>query len=79
MTAASCGARRRDSASAMGYAGRNDGIEGLAMADHHESEHEHGSMEIREHQKTFDGFVRLSTWVCIIAAGVLVFMALANA
>ena len=49
------------------------------MAEHHETEHEHGSMEIREHQKTFAGFVRFSTWVCILAAVVLVFMALANA
>ncbi|TKW66529.1 MAG: aa3-type cytochrome c oxidase subunit IV [Paracoccus denitrificans] len=49
------------------------------MAEHHETDHEHGSMEIRDHQKTFAGFVRLSTWVCIIAAAVLVFMALANA
>ncbi len=58
---------------------RNEDIEGLAMAEHHATDHEHGSMEIREHQKTFAGFVRLSTWVCIIAAVVLVFMALANA
>lgn len=49
------------------------------MAEHHEPEHKHGSMEIREHQKTFAGFVRLSTWVCIISAAVLVFMALSNA
>lgn len=49
------------------------------MADHHVTEHEHGSMNIREHQKTFAGFVRFATWVCIISAVVLVFMALANA
>ena len=49
------------------------------MANHDATEHEHGSMEIREHQKTFAGFVRFSTWVCILAAVVLVFMALANA
>lgn len=49
------------------------------MADNEVKEHEHGTMEIREHQKTFAAFVRFSTWVCIIAAVVLVFMALTNA
>lgn len=49
------------------------------MAEHHTSEHVPGTMDIREQQKTFVGFVKLSTWVCIIAVGVLVFMALSNA
>ncbi|WP_299840923.1 aa3-type cytochrome c oxidase subunit IV [uncultured Paracoccus sp.] len=50
------------------------------MATHHEvTEHKHGEMDITQHQKTFAGFVKLSTWVVIISLGVLVFMALTNA
>ncbi|HMQ40807.1 MAG TPA: aa3-type cytochrome c oxidase subunit IV [Paracoccus sp. (in: a-proteobacteria)] len=49
------------------------------MADHNVTEHDHGTMDIREHEKTFTGFVRFSTWFCIVTAVVLVFMALANA
>ena len=50
------------------------------MATHHEhTEHKHGSMDISHHQKTFAGFVKLSTWVVIISFGVLIFMALTNA
>ncbi len=49
------------------------------MADHHHSEHAHGSMDIRAQEKTFAGFVRLSIWVVCIAIGVLIFMGLVNA
>lgn len=50
------------------------------MATHHEvTEHKHGEMDITEHEKTFAGFIRLSTWVVIVSLGVLVFMALVNA
>lgn len=49
------------------------------MASHHEvTEHTHGDMDIRDHQKTFSGFVKVSTWVCGLSIAVLVFMALAN-
>lgn len=48
------------------------------MADHDVTEHEPGTMDIREHEKTFAGFIRFSTWVCILSAVVLVFLALAN-
>lgn len=43
------------------------------------AEHKHGSMDIRAQEKTFAGFVKLSTWGAAIAIGVLIFMALANA
>ena len=43
------------------------------------AEHKHGSMNVREHEKTFAGFIRLSTWAAGIAIGVLIFLALANA
>lgn len=40
--------------------------------------HEHGSMDIREHEKTFAGFLRASIWVAGVAIGILIFLALAN-
>jgi Ni,Fe-hydrogenase I cytochrome b subunit len=49
------------------------------MADHHPVEHVHGSMEIREQEKTFAGFIRLSVWVVCLSIAVLIFMALTNA
>ena len=48
------------------------------MADHHNADHVHGSMDIRAQEKTFAGFVRLSIWVVFIAIGVLIFMGLTN-
>lgn len=48
------------------------------MAEHHTSEHVHGSMDIRAQEKTFAGFIRLSVWVACIAIGVLIFLALTN-
>ena len=49
------------------------------MADHHHSEHVHGSMDIRAQEKTFQGFVSLSIWVVCLAFAALIFMALTNA
>lgn len=49
------------------------------MADHHKSEHTHGSMDIRAQEKTFAGFIRLSVWVAGVSIAVLIFMALVNA
>ena len=48
------------------------------MADHHHATPAHGSMDIRAQEKTFVGFIKAVTWVCIISAAVLIFMALAN-
>jgi Ni,Fe-hydrogenase I cytochrome b subunit len=42
------------------------------------AEHKHGSMDTKEQEKTFDGFIRLVTWGAVITIGVLIFMALAN-
>lgn len=39
------------------------------------AEHEHGSMDITEQEKTFAGFIRWSAWVLVIVAIVLIFMA----
>ncbi|SMO76875.1 aa3-type cytochrome c oxidase subunit IV [Paracoccus laeviglucosivorans] len=50
------------------------------MASHHEvTEHKHGEMDITDHQKTFAGFIKVSTWVAGLSIGVLIFMALTNA
>lgn len=49
------------------------------MADHAHGHHEHGSMNIRDQQKTFAGFVRFSIWTVVVVIVVLIFLALANA
>ena len=43
------------------------------------AEHKQGTMDIRAHEKTFAGFIKLSMWVAGISIGVLIFMALVNA
>lgn len=48
------------------------------MADHATSAHVHGSMDIRQHEKTFAGFLRLAVTVACIAIAILVFLALSN-
>lgn len=43
------------------------------------AEHKHGSMDIRAHEKTFAGFIKMSIWVAGLSIAALIFMALANA
>ncbi len=43
------------------------------------AEYKHGSMDIKVQEKTFEGFIRMATWGAIVAIGVLIFLALANA
>lgn len=43
------------------------------------AEHEHGKMDITEHEKTFEGFIKFATWGAIISICILIFMALVNA
>lgn len=45
------------------------------MAD---NKHEHGSMDTTEQQKTFDGFIKLSTYVAGGAIALLIFIYLVN-
>lgn len=40
------------------------------------AEHKHGSMDIEQNEKTFEGFVTWSTRVAIFSIGVLVFLAI---
>lgn len=42
------------------------------------SEHKHGEMDIRDHEKTFEGFIKASAWVAGVSVAVLIFMALVN-
>jgi hypothetical protein len=42
------------------------------------AKHEHGKMDITEHEKTFEGFVKWSIWVSAISIGILIFLALVN-
>ncbi|VDC23614.1 aa3-type cytochrome c oxidase subunit IV [Pseudogemmobacter humi] len=49
------------------------------MAQHDHSEHQHGSMNIRAHEKTFHGFLRLVNWSLVVIFVVLVFLALTGA
>ncbi|KGB82088.1 MAG: aa3-type cytochrome c oxidase subunit IV [Confluentimicrobium sp.] len=42
------------------------------------AEYKHGSMDITDHEKTFDGFIRFSTIVAGLAILVIVFIGLVN-
>lgn len=42
------------------------------------AEHEPGSMDITEQEKTFAGFMRMVIWGAGISIGILLFLALAN-
>lgn len=42
------------------------------------AEHEHGSMDITEQEKTFDGFMRMSVRVTVISIAALLFLAVFN-
>ena len=43
------------------------------------ADHKQGSMDTKVQEKTFAGFIRMSTWGAGIAIAVLIIMALANA
>ena len=42
------------------------------------AEHKHGSMDISDQEKTFDGFIKLATYTAIASICVLIFMAFVN-
>ena len=46
---------------------------------HDAAHHEHGSMDVAVHERTFDGFVRFMAWGAGLSIAVLIFLALANA
>ena len=41
--------------------------------------HEHGSMDIDTHERTFQGFIKFMTWNAVAVILVLIFLALTNA
>lgn len=53
------------------------------MADHghgqdHGKEPGSGTMDIRDKEKTFEGFIRMTMWGAGISIGILVFLALSS-
>jgi hypothetical protein len=42
------------------------------------AEHKHGSMDVTEHEKTFDGFIKWSVRVGAVSIGIIVFLAIFN-
>ncbi|MEM7176942.1 MAG: aa3-type cytochrome c oxidase subunit IV [Pseudomonadota bacterium] len=40
------------------------------------ADHEHGSMDTAEQEKTFHGFIKMSIWVIAISTVVLIFLAI---
>lgn len=49
------------------------------MATHHEvTEHKHGEMDITEHEKTFEGFIRFFAYLFGASIAILIFLAIFN-
>lgn len=42
------------------------------------TEHKHGEMDITEHERTFDGFLKFWVYVFSAAIGILIFLAIFN-
>ena len=42
------------------------------------ADHKAGSMNIKEHEQTFNGFLSFVKWGVIVTLGVLIFLALAD-
>lgn len=49
------------------------------MADHAHSEHQHGTMDVRDHEKTYAGFIKATVWTTAVILVALVILALSNA
>lgn len=43
------------------------------------AEHKHGKMDVTEHEKTFEGFVKATVWSVMAIIVVLVLVAMINA
>lgn len=42
------------------------------------AEHKHGEMDVKDQEKSFEGFVRYSVWTIVVSIGILLFLALVN-
>ena len=40
------------------------------------SDYKHGTMDITEQEKTFEGFIKAGTWLAVAVIAVLVFLAI---
>lgn len=40
------------------------------------ADYKHGEMDIKVQEKTFDGFMKFTTWAVIVILGILVFLAI---
>lgn len=68
-----CDTAPRDSVTFIGYLAL-----GLEQQDKIMADHKHGNMDTKVQEKTFAGFIRITTWGAAISIGILIFMALAN-
>lgn len=42
------------------------------------ADHKHGEMDITAQEKTFEGFIRVATWMAAISVATLIFLAIFN-
>ena len=42
------------------------------------ADHKHGEMDIKEQERTFEGFMKFWVWVFGISAAILIFLAIFN-
>jgi len=42
------------------------------------TDHKHGEMDIRDHERTFEGFLRFAMYVVLVAVAILIFLAVYN-
>jgi hypothetical protein len=42
------------------------------------AEHKHGEMDVKEQEKTFEGFIRYTIWGIVVSIGILLFLAIFN-
>lgn len=40
--------------------------------------HKHGTMDIREQEKTYKGFIKVSIWVVALSLAAVIFLAIFN-
>ena len=40
------------------------------------ADYKHGSMDTTEHERTFNGFVKIAAWVVVLVVVVLIFLAI---
>lgn len=50
----------------------------VRTAGHDPIDHQHGEMEVRAHERTYNGFIRALVWNVVAIIAVLLFLLLAN-